>query len=421
MIGVGNIFLGGLQTNQAIPPKQAGLGATFQSMLSAETSEASTTMPNETRQLLEAIKQIITAKDIDELTGMAPGVKKVAKEWMSDGKMPSFEDLALFLGMDTTELKSMLEKLMKQFTNMTTGNDTVEQGPISEDTSKEIENPKDRSDMLNMIPEDISDMFNMLQLLTTTSPQDWPKGEGKLVNTLLQAAKVWELFSEKADSHVNAQEQQQALKGMLKELSSKLDSVLQQAFKNYQHLSEEPSSPVVVKTTQAMPKEGIILQPIFHPMSKIETLMMRVSTNPKPMNMEQFIEKFSQVLGNSNLMKTPNGNRLLIKLYPEQLGSLRIELLQQNGVMTAKILSSTSMVKDLFEQHVHSLKQAFAQQNITVDKIELSYSQADPQKFDRSSQQEQQTKQQQQQSQQQKETEDQPVEQFKDVLENMEV
>ncbi|WP_100403055.1 flagellar hook-length control protein FliK [Bacillus sp. FJAT-42315] len=399
MIGVGNIFLGGSQINQAAAPKQAGLGSSFQLMLKLETSGLSATVQNEASQLLEAIKQIINTKNIDELTGIAPGVKPLAKEWMSDGKMPSFEEIALFLGMNPTELQSMIEKLMKQFTNITNGNDVAGQVAINEDPPTDIENPTD-----------ISDMLSVIQLLTTISPQDWPKAEGKLVNTLLQAAKVWELFSEKADSNTSIQEQQQALKSILKELSSKLDGVLQQAFKNYQHVNQE----------QALSKEEIVIQPIFQPLSKVGNFTMMVPTNPKPMNMEQFIEKFSQILNNSNLMKTPNGNRLLIKLYPEQLGSLRIELLQQNGVMTAKILSSTSMVKDLFEQHVHSLKHAFTQQNITVDKIELAHSQADPQKFDRPSQQEQQTKQQQQQSQQ-KETEDQPVEQFKDVLENMEV
>ncbi|MGM7635838.1 flagellar hook-length control protein FliK [Bacillus sp. Hm123] len=410
MIGVGKIFLGGLQTNQSGLPKQAGLGATFQSMLNAETSQASTAMPNEASQLLEAIKQIISAKNIDELADMSPGAKKVAKEWLSDGKMPSFEEIALFLGMNTADLQSVIAKLMTQLT--TEVNESVEVGQelMNGNSSKDAENLTDMSQLLNMI-----------QLLTMTPPNDWPKGEGKLVHTLLQAAKIWELFGEKADSNVTVQEQQQALKSMLKQLSSKLEGVLQQAFKNYQQASEEQLPPVVAKTNQAMPKEGVVLQPIFQPLSKVESFTMMVPTNPKPMNMEQFMEKFSQILNNSNLMKTPNGNRLLIKLYPEQLGSLRIELLQQNGVMTAKILSSTSMVKDLFEQHVHSLKQAFNQQNITVDKIELTHSQADPQKFDRPSQQEQQTKREQQQSQQQEETEDQPVEQFKDVLENMEV
>ncbi|WP_203362308.1 flagellar hook-length control protein FliK [Bacillus sp. REN10] len=407
MIGVGNIFLGGLQTNQVASPKQAGLGATFQSMLSAETSVA---MPSDLGQLLEAMKQILTAKSIDELPGLASGSKAVAEEWMSDGQMPSFEEVALFLGMNATELTSMVEKLMKQLTNIRMENVTiVKEAPINGNDSKETDEI------------DMSQLLNAIQLLTVTSPNDWPKGEGKLVQTLLQAAKIWGFFGEKADSMAVTKEQQQVLKGMLKELAGKLEGVLQQAFKNYQSVSEEQSSPAVMKTNQTMPKEGIIVPSVFHPVSKIETLTMMVSTNPKPMNMEQFIEKFSQILGNSNLMKTPNGNRLLIKLYPEQLGSLRIELLQQNGVMTAKILSSTSMVKDLFEQHVHSLKHAFNQQNITVDKIELAHSQADPQKFDRSSQQEQQTKREQPQPQQQTETEDQPIEEFKDVLENMEV
>ena len=65
-------------------------------------------------------------------------------------------------------------------------------------------------------------------------------------------------------------------------------------------------------------------------------------------------------------------NKLLIKLNPEHLGSLRIELIQKDGMMTAKILATSAQAKDMLEKQIHGLKQAFNGQNIQIEKIEVS-------------------------------------------------
>ena len=62
----------------------------------------------------------------------------------------------------------------------------------------------------------------------------------------------------------------------------------------------------------------------------------------------------------SNFGQTGGTNRLLIKLYPEHLGQVRIELLQVNGVMTARILASTALGKEMLDSQLHQLRKCIS-------------------------------------------------------------
>nr|WP_255550930.1 flagellar hook-length control protein FliK [Sporosarcina sp. E16_8] len=85
----------------------------------------------------------------------------------------------------------------------------------------------------------------------------------------------------------------------------------------------------------------------------------------------------------SNFGQTGGTNRLLIKLYPEHLGQVRIELLQVNGIMTARILASTALGKEMLDSQLHQLRSAFLQQNLQVERIDVSQTLQDSTKNDR--------------------------------------
>jgi flagellar hook-length control protein FliK len=159
-----------------------------------------------------------------------------------------------------------------------------------------------------------------------------------------------------------------------------------------------------------------------HQTAKLEQFSLFVNKGQNHTSYEQFSKEFANVIARSQLMQTPNMSKLLIKLYPEQLGSIRIELLQQDGVMTAKILASTKMAKDMLDSQLNGLRQAFNTQNLQVDKIEIA------QTLMESNRQEKQTSQQQsgeqhkgQSGQQPQPEEDETEKTFKDILMNSEV
>ena len=79
---------------------------------------------------------------------------------------------------------------------------------------------------------------------------------------------------------------------------------------------------------------------------------------------EALIKEMQTIFKRSNFGQTGGTNRLLIKLYPEHLGQVRIELLQVNGIMTARILASTALGKEMLDSQLHQLRSAFLQQNL---------------------------------------------------------
>lgn len=93
---------------------------------------------------------------------------------------------------------------------------------------------------------------------------------------------------------------------------------------------------------------------------------------------EALIREMQNIFKRSLFGQTGGTNRLLIKLYPEHLGQVRIELLQTNGVMTARILASTALGKEMLDSQLHQLRQAFVQQNIQVERIDISQTLQDP-------------------------------------------
>jgi flagellar hook-length control protein FliK len=84
------------------------------------------------------------------------------------------------------------------------------------------------------------------------------------------------------------------------------------------------------------------------------------------------------------------GGLVQLRLSPPELGSLRLELSMQNGVMTAAVETETPAARQILLDHLPALRDRLAEQNIRVERFDVdvrqenSGGQADP----RSSQQE---------------------------------
>lgn len=87
---------------------------------------------------------------------------------------------------------------------------------------------------------------------------------------------------------------------------------------------------------------------------------------------ETLLREMQAIFKRSNFGQIGGANRLLIKLYPEHLGQVRIELVQTNGIMTARILASNALGKEMLDSQLHQLRSAFVQQNLQVERIDIS-------------------------------------------------
>lgn len=107
-------------------------------------------------------------------------------------------------------------------------------------------------------------------------------------------------------------------------------------------------------------------------MTRPEQLTMMLDSSRKRVSAEQLIQQFQAILSKSQFVTTGGTQKLFIKLNPESLGALRIEVIQKDATLIAKIQTTTSIAKEALESQLHNLKHAFHSQNLVVDKIEIS-------------------------------------------------
>ncbi|MEI2663888.1 flagellar hook-length control protein FliK [Rossellomorea sp. LJF3] len=299
-------------------------------------------------------------------------------------------------------------------------------------------------------PEQVEDVYEdllgTLQVLQSALSKDTRAAKSSLENSLkelnsqgqiegaVKLAKVLELFARTRDMHVTDASKAAELKDVVKNIQSGIEGTLPklaQTSGDWSRILREAYTRKVPEETNdknpdlngstnekkgILPVQGTNLQFVL---PKAETFSMNLPSTGRSLQYEQFVKEFQNILGKSNMMSQPNMSKLLIKLYPEQLGSLRIELLQQNGVMTAKILASTTSAKEMLDSQIHGLKHAFSAQNLNVEKIEIAqaFTDTERQHKGQSGQQSHQHK----QSDQPESTHEEESQSFKDYLVNTEI
>jgi len=84
---------------------------------------------------------------------------------------------------------------------------------------------------------------------------------------------------------------------------------------------------------------------------------------------QQMVDKFQ-------LIKQPSDTRLTMKLHPEELGELRINLTVHEGSIKANVLAQSHQIQQIVERHLPKLKDSLVAQGYTIDEI-LVTSQSD--------------------------------------------
>lgn len=156
--------------------------------------------------------------------------------------------------------------------------------------------------------------------------------------------------------------------------------------------------------------------------SKVESVSMTLPTG-KAAQSEEFIKELQKVMNRVQFGQAGGVNRLVIKINPEQLGTIRIELIQKDGMLTAKLLASTALGKEMLDSNSSQLRQGFAGQNIQLEKLEISQALQESARQDKNQGFQQSFKQQEQQQEQQENSNEQLEEPFtfQDYLTEMEV
>lgn len=127
---------------------------------------------------------------------------------------------------------------------------------------------------------------------------------------------------------------------------------------------------------------------------------------------EELMKQLQAVLQRANFGQIGGANRIAIRLYPEHLGTLRIELHELNGVLSARILASSATAREMLDKQLHQLRASFTAQNLQVERIEVAQMLQGSERSEREQLLQQQRQDQQAQQQQQQHTDEESEEEF---------
>lgn len=341
-----------------------GFSGLFGSMLTGtnmvvENMAAKNESPNET--MLELLN-LLKTEDVLEMEG---GLE-LLNQSLSTG--------------DQEELMVVIESLLASDTSL---NDLISQ------IEEMLEMPKTSDDEADKLK--IEELIAVLEKIVSLPMKDFVQVFNGDMKDFIKAAKLFELVANEKD----LKQDNSPLKDLLQQFTKKLESLMENGQKTmlldtkqisrFEFLQKTFTAVATeVNANLAKPKassEGNpelkssqtvngLLQ--FHQTSKVELLSLNLGQAGKPTSATDLIKQFENILARSQFSNTAGAQKLLIKLNPEHLGSLRIELIQRDAGIVAKIMTTTQLAKETLDTHLNGLKQAFGSQNIQVDRIEVS-------------------------------------------------
>lgn len=241
---------------------------------------------------------------------------------------------------------------------------------------------------------------------------------------LLQVLKIVELVAQKTDMTVKHEYLTYQAKELLNVITEKVSPQVEQSkasklivpkLQNLQDMNIkmnlESATSNVASAVQPLPKE----------IASNHTISLALPDN-KAGQAETFVKEFQLIIERMQISKNMTGTKLLIKLYPENLGSIRVELSQKDGLLTARFLASTAIGKDMLESQMQQLKQGLVNQHIQLDRIDVAQALSEPARNEKGQQQfQQQSFKQQANDDQQQPEEKEERSSFEDFLMEMEV
>jgi len=266
----------------------------------------------------------------------------------------------------------------------------VEEGLLQEielDLDECLVNPE------QVLTINLLDLYTLIKQIDTADVEEWTESKAAGMAEAVKLAKIQLLAAETQTMKSEDIPLTKELKQLLENISSKLEKLsgtieekksspsfmeknsrisldaLRSTFTRIigeEGTSSEKSKPVTMKTSEG--NQGTLP----FQMSKLEQYVLTTEKSGQPVDQEQFIKQFEKILSKASFTSSTGMQKLMIKLNPEHLGALRIEIIQKDSGLTARIMATTSKGKEMLETQLQGLKQSFAGQGIQVEKIEIS-------------------------------------------------
>lgn len=348
-------------------------------------------------------EQAITIEDMSNILGVTSltDLNKLLNSSIDEVTLSnesiSLDKLGELLGVNVEDLQAAIQKL--------TGEDTQ---------------AKDIWDLLAGIDQNA--FAFMKNLMSSISGEKDATVSQTQASDVLKFLKLVELAAPKTDLVLNQELQVFQVKEWMSALSTKVEQLLNQASSSQLPLVKSKDvQPLMINLADASANESVATTLTETKGTANTTVTLTLPTN-KASQAETFVKEFQAIMNRSQTSNAQGMTKLLIKLYPENLGTIRVELVQKDGVMTARLLASTALGKEMLDSQLNSLKQGLVNQNIQLDRIDVAQALSDASRQEKGQNQFNQSFKQQAQDQDAKNKDEQDEElTFSDYLMEMEV
>ena len=333
---------------QTAKPDANAFGSVFKSVMSSQNeqkvsptnSEGSETLSDEVTAILsqDSLESLLDELGIEmDEAGLFVMVGEEATPVPMD-EMLTLDNLAELLDMTGDQLTQIVQQLLGETEQeMTDVWSIIEQAPaILSEISSYLQGDQ-QNQQLNVQPSDVKQVAQFLKLA--------------------------ELFGNKADTVYQQEIQLTQLKDALLSLASRVQATQQGVSKAVQQVVQQTTT-----ETETQPTVGLQQQTI-----QTKTVTITLPTE-KLAQSEALVKEIQNLINRSQLSGQQGNMKLFLKLFPENLGQIRIELIQKDGVLTARLLASTAHGKELLENNINQLKAGFVSQNIQMERIDIAQS-----------------------------------------------
>lgn len=340
------------RTNSIHSEKPGKFGEVFNKMVA--NNQLASTKNNDSGEVannIAEVEQLLNAKSVEEvldLLGISHDEGLLMITVGEEGKIVPIdelinsEELLALLNLDLQQLNEMVQNLL--------GEDVV------------IENIWDLIQLANEEPKFMAQIASILQGEENGSPKE--------ATQLLQLLKLAQVVGEQSDLKFNQPEQLSSLKNVLQTMAStvvkEVTTTGKVSIEGFEKVTKQVETKVETSTTA--PNTNV------QQTTTTKTVTVTLPNTNSTAQSEALVKQIEAVLARSQMSNTQGTMKILLKLYPENLGSIRIELMQKDGMISARLLASTAIGKELLDSQVHQLKQAFVQQNIQLDRIDIQQS-----------------------------------------------
>lgn len=331
---------------QKSPNESSEFGAVFSSVMSSSTEKPQQTATTESAEA-------VPAEDVETTLAME-SIKELFAELgieLDDAELFAFvgeegEMVALDQLLNLEDLTALLDLSEEELTEI-----------VSQLLGEEMEELTDVWSFIEQAPAILSQIAAMLQ-----SNEQVPKEMHKVVQLL----KTIEFVGQKTDT---VYQQEFKLTQLTEALKTTLAQVQPEAPKTvFQQVVQQVSQPAQTTKVETETAQPVVQQQTATPPKTITVTLPA----EKPAQSEALMKEIQNLINRSQLSGQPGNMKLLLKLFPENLGQIRIELVQQNGVLTARLLASTALGKELLDTNLNQLKASFAAQNIQMDRVDVT-------------------------------------------------